>query len=95
MDGLLEVILSFVFNRLMKDVGKKIRTYVFDAIRPLLKKAIIAIIGASLVAIGVLFACVSLVKFLTIYVSAWMAWGLIGLAILIIGSLMSIVALRR
>ena len=92
---MLRTMLSSLFKELKKDLRENIRSYIFDAIRPLLKKVILAIIGASLVAIGVVFACVSLVKFLTIYVSAWMAWGLVGLTILIMGSLMSLVALRR
>ena len=95
MDGVLKTIYSFLFDRLMRGMGKKIRSCIFDAVRPLVKKIILAIIGAALVIIGVLFICISLVKHISIYVPIWMAWGLIGLTILIIGSLMSIMALRK
>jgi len=87
--------LSTIFNKLMMDLKEKIRSYIFGAIRPILKKAILGIVGACLIIIGAVFALVSLVNFLSIYVSAWVAWSLIGLATLIIGGIMSVVALRR
>ena len=95
MDGLLKAMLSTVFYRFMNDLNEKIRIYLFDAIRPMLKKVILAVIGASLVVMGALFVCVSLVKYLSIHISAWMAWGLMGLVIFIIGFILSMMALRR
>lgn len=95
MDRLLEAMFSTIFYRFMSDFSERIRNYLFGAIRPVLKKVILAIIGTSLVIIGILFACVSLVKYLSIHMSTWMAWGIVGLIILIVGIALSSIGLRK
>ncbi len=95
MDSLLKAMFSTLFFRFMGDFSERMRNYLFDVIKPIIKKVILAIIGTSLVIIGILFACVSLVKYLSIYVSTWMAWGIVGLIILIVGIVLSSIGLRK
>ncbi|MCK5604658.1 hypothetical protein KAR91_22405 [Candidatus Pacearchaeota archaeon] len=94
-DSLLNAMLSTMFYKFMNNLNERIRVYLFDAIRPVLKKVILAVIGASLAVIGFLFVCVSLVRYLSIHISAWMAWGLVGLFIFIIGFILSVTALKK
>ncbi len=94
-DSLLKAMLSTIFYKFMNDLNERIQVYLFDAIRPMIRKVILAVIGASLAVIGILFVCVSLVRYLSIYVSAWMAWGLVGLFIFIIGFILSVTALKK
>ncbi len=93
--GILKGILSFILDRLMKDLGNKIRSYILDATKSLIKKTVIAIIGAELIIIGFLFICISLVKYVSIHIPIWEAWFLVGFAVLVVGCLISVVTLRR
>ena len=95
LDSICETGLSAIFNIAMMNVGTKLQVLIHGAIRPLIKKIIVGIIGAALVTIGVLFVCLSLVKYVSIYIDVWMAWGSVGIAILIIGFLMAMSSLRR
>jgi len=95
MDSLLKAMFSTIFYRFMSDFSERMRNYLFDAIRPILKKVILAIIGTSLIIIGILFTCVSLVKYLSIHISTWMAWGIVGLIILIVGIALSLIGIRK
>ncbi len=92
---MLEDILSFIYKRLRKNVVKEMQKYVFDVSKFLFKKIILVVIGAVLIILGVLFTCISLVKYVSIYVPTWMAWLGVGLAVLIIGYLISVITLRR
>jgi len=95
MDRLLKALISTLFRKFIDDLSERVRTYLFDAIKPILRKVIQAIIGTSLVIIGVIFICVSLVKYLSINIPAWMAWGLVGVIIFIIGIILSMLGLKK
>lgn len=103
LDDIMRKILSSIFNKIFKDLQERvddyitgiIKPYISDIIRAIIKKIIISIIGTSLIIIGVVFLCVSLVKYCSIYFPPWMAWGLVGIIILIIGCIAALVGLRR
>lgn len=95
LDSIVETGISSIVNILMANMGTKIEELVHDAVKPIVKKIISGIIGAALITMGILFACISLIKYLSIYIDLWIAWGLVGVVILIIGSLLAMSSLRR
>ena len=94
-EGVLEDIIAIIYSRLRKNLVKELRKYIFDASKFLIKKIIVAIIGVLLIIFGVLFVCISLVKYTSIYVPSWMAWLGVGLAVLALGCVISIIMLKR
>ena len=94
-DVILESLSSFLFERITKEIQNRIRGYITDVFRTLMKKAIIAITGTVLLLIGLLFICISAVHYFSIYVPAWAAWLLVGLALTATGFLMAILVLKR
>jgi hypothetical protein len=94
-DSILETGISSMLNIVMANMGTKIQVLIHDAVKPIIKKMISGIIGAALITMGILFACISLIKYLSIYIDLWIAWGLVGVVILIIGSLIAMSSLRK
>ena len=94
-DVILESLSSFLFERIASEMQSKIRGYITDVFRSLMKKAIVAMTGAVLLIIGLLFICISAVNYFSIYVPAWAAWLVVGLVITAAGSLMSILVLKK
>ena len=94
-DVILESISSFLFERITKEIQNRIRGYITDVFRTLMKKAIIAITGVVLLLIGLLFICISAVNYFSIYVPIWAAWLLVGLVLTATGSLMAIIILKK
>lgn len=103
LDDIVKAIFSLFFNKMFKNIQDKMNDYILEVVRPyisdiassIIKKIIIAIIGASLAVIGILFLCMSMVRYLSIYISPWMAWGLVGLIILIVGFILSMIGIRK
>ncbi|KON27113.1 hypothetical protein AC481_05770 [miscellaneous Crenarchaeota group archaeon SMTZ-80] len=103
LDDIVKAIFSLFFDKMFKNIQDKMNDYILEVVRPyisdiassIIKKIIIAIIGASLAVIGILFLCMSMVRYLSIYISPWMAWGLVGLIILIVGFILSMIGIRK
>ena len=103
LDDIMRTILSSIFNKIFKDFQERVHDYITDIIKPyisdiiraIIKKIIISIIGTSLIVIGIVFLCISIVKYCSIYFPPWMAWGLVGLIILTIGCITALVGLQR
>lgn len=93
--SILETGISSMLNIVMANMGTKIQVLIHDAVKPIIKKIISGIIGAALITMGILFTCISLIKYLSIYIDLWIAWGLVGVIILIIGSLIAMSSLRK
>jgi protein-S-isoprenylcysteine O-methyltransferase Ste14 len=93
--GILKFLFSFLFEKISKEIDAKIKSYVSDIVRSMMRKIILGIIGAILILIGVVFVCISLVKLLSVYMPNWAAWLIIGLAVLIIGVLISMSMLKK
>lgn len=95
LDSILETGISSMLNIVMANMGTKMQELIHDAVKPIIKKIISGIIGASLITMGILFVCISLIKYLSIYIDLWIAWGLVGVVILIIGFLIAMYSLRK
>jgi len=95
LDSIIETGISSMANIVMANMGTKIQELIHDAIKPIIKKIISGIIGAALITMGILFACISLIKYLSIYIDLWIAWGLVGVVILIIGFLLAMNSMRK
>ena len=102
-DDIVKAIFSLFFDRMFKNLQDRMNDYILEVVRPyisdiassIIRKIIIGIMGASLAVIGILFLCMSTVQYLSVYVSPWMAWGLVGLIILIIGFILSIIGIKK
>ena len=93
--SILETGISSILNIAMVNMSTRMRVLIHDAVKPIIKKIIAGIIGAALITIGILFACISLVKYLSNYIDLWIAWGLVGVVVLIIGFLIAMSSLRK
>jgi hypothetical protein len=95
LDSIIETGISSMANIIMANMGTKMQELIHDAVKPIVKKIISGIIGAALITMGILFACISLIKYLSNYFELWIAWGLVGVAILIIGILLAMNSMRK
>jgi len=95
LDSILETGISSMLNIAMANMSTRIQVLIHDAVKPIIKKIIAGIIGAALITMGILFACISLIKYLSIYIDLWIAWGLVGVVVLIIGFLIAMSSLRK
>ena len=95
LDSILETGISSILNIAMANMSTRIQVLIHDAVKPIIKKIIAGIIGAALITIGILFACISLIKYLSKYIDLWIAWGLVGVVVLIIGFLIAMSSLRK
>lgn len=98
-EGFLERVLkyffSLIFEKVEKEIKNKIYSYISDISRSVIKKIMLSVIGAVLVLAGILFICISTVKYLAIYTAVWMAWLIVGIIVLLAGALITTLVLRR
>ncbi len=94
-DNVLKILFSFIFERMKKEIETRIKSYISEIVRSMVRKIAIAMVGAILTLIGVIFICISLVRILSIYLPDWAAWLLVGLGVLILGALLSMSMLRN
>ena len=95
LDGIVKTIQSLIFDRFLKDIDVRIRSYIIDFVKSVIRRILLAFIGAILALTGIVFICISLVNYIQIFVNPWIAWLLVGLAVLVVGSIMSIMTLAR
>ncbi|WP_455277265.1 hypothetical protein [[Eubacterium] cellulosolvens] len=95
LDSIIETGISSIANIVMANMGTRIQELIHDAVKPIIKKIISGIIGAALITMGILFACISLIKYLSMYIDLWTAWGLVGVVILIIGFLLAMYSIKK
>ncbi len=94
-DSILKSLFSFIFERIAKEIDAKIKSYISEIVKSMVRKIAVAMVGAILTLIGVVFICISFVRYLSIYVPDWAAWLIVGLAVLAVGSLVSMSMLRK
>ncbi len=94
-ERVLKYFFSLIFDKVEREIKIKIRSYISDITRSIVKKITLSLIGAVLVLIGILFICISTVKFLAIYTPVWMAWLIVGIIVLLAGALTTTLMLRR
>lgn len=95
LDSIIETGISSMANIVMANMGTRIQELIHDTVKPIIKKIISGIIGAALITMGILFACISLIKYLSMYIDLWTAWGLVGVVILIIGFLLAMYSIKK
>lgn len=94
-ESLLELIFSFSFDKLKKELELGVRNFILEVTKPLIKKIVLVAIGAVLIVLGIIFICISVVNYLLIYVPAWMAWLLVGLIVFLGGCVLFLLSLRK
>jgi hypothetical protein len=68
---------------------------IHSAMRGVLKRLILAILGALLASFGIICVLMGLLKFLTLVMPEWMAWIVIGSHALLIGALAVVISMPR
>jgi membrane-bound ClpP family serine protease len=89
------LLFSFTFDKLKKEMELGIRNFILEVAEPLIKKFVLAAIGAVLIVVGIIFICISMVNYLSIYVPAWMAWLCVGLVVFLGGCVLFLLSLRK
>jgi len=89
------LLFSFIFDKLKKELELGIRNFILEVTKPLIKKIVLAAIGAVLIVLGIIFICISMVNYLLIYVPAWMAWLWVGLVVFLGGCVLFLLSLRK
>jgi hypothetical protein len=94
-ESVLKILFSFTFDKLKKEMELGIRNFILEVAEPLIKKFVLAAIGAVLIVVGIIFICISMVNYLSIYVPAWMAWLCVGLVVFLGGCVLFLLSLRK
>lgn len=80
-------------------VGKMLQETILDsvhaAIRGVMRRLALALLGAVLASFGIVCILMGLLKLLTLVLPEWMAWTIIGSHALLIGALVVIVSMPR
>ena len=76
-------------RKLLGALYETLREAVMDAIsgivRSFLKRLALALLGAFLAVFGILFLCLGLVRFLTVFLGEWVALTIVGLLMTVLG----------
>ena len=94
-DRITNFFLSFLYNRFVKEVDVRIRDYVADLGKIVIKMLFLAIIGMVLILFGILFLCMAMINLISFYFPAWLAWLGVGLVIFFVGFIISMMSLKR
>jgi ABC-type multidrug transport system permease subunit len=94
-DRITNFFLSFLYNKFVKEVDVRIRDYVADLGKIVIKMLLLAIVGVVLILFGILFLCMAMVNYISIYFPAWLAWLGVGLVIFFVGFIISMMSLKR
>ena len=86
---------SFISDKIEKEAKEKISSYISDITKRIFKKIVLSLISIVLVLVGIVFICVSTVKFLAIYTPIWTAWLIVGILLALFGTLIITFMLRR
>jgi hypothetical protein len=80
---------------LLDDVKADMEAYAKQTIARALKLLLIGVAGISILAIGSFFVLMSLVKYLSILLQAWMAWGIVGIVAIAFGGALLLMSRRE
>ena len=90
-----DLFFSFLYNKFVKEVDARIRDYVADISKIVIKMLFLAIVGVVLILFGILFLCMAMINYISIYFPAWLAWLGVGFVIFSAGIIISMMSLRR
>lgn len=94
-DRVTRLFFSFLFNSFVKEIDSRLRDYVLDISKIVIRVLVLAIVGMDLILVGVLFLCMAMVNYISTYLPSWLAWLGAGFVIFFVGFVISILSLER
>jgi len=89
----LNAILKKIYSTILAEAQEAVGGYVKDKIKQVLKMIAVAVTATVLLAAGVIFVCVGLIRYLSLIVPSWLAWIFVGVIVAMIGLLLLLVSL--
>ena len=89
----LNAILKKISSSILAEAQEAVGSYVKDKIKRALKIIAAALTAVILLATGVIFVCVGLIRYLSSIVPPWSAWIFVGIIVGMIGFLLLLVSL--
>ena len=87
-------IVDHLLDPLLEEVDKAIRKRVDKYMQEITKTILIAMIGAVMLAGGLIFILIGATKYLSTIMPSWLAWGLLGIIMALIG-IIAFMSVRR
>jgi len=89
----LNAILKKISSTILAGAQEAVGGYVKDKIKQVLKTIAVAVTGVVLLAAGIIFFCIGLIRYLSSIVPSWLAWTIAGIIVAMIGLLLLLVSL--
>ena len=89
----LNAILKKISSAILAQAQEALGGYVKDKIKRVLKTIAAALTAVILLATGVIFICVGLIRYLSSIVPPWSAWMFVGIIVAMIGLLLLLLSL--
>ena len=89
----LNAILKKISSSILEEAQEAVGSYVKDKSKRALKIIAAALTAVILLATGVIFVCVGLIRYLSSIVPSWLAWTIVGIIVAMIGVLLLLVSL--
>lgn len=95
LESIIEVFSSVMVGKVLTDLDKRVRDYLADFIRRIVKRIMLLVAGVTVVLIGLVFLFVAVALYLNeFFRSTWMGWGILGLVIIVAGIITSAASRR-
>lgn len=87
LESIIEIFSTITVGKVLGELDKRVKDYVTDFIRRIIKRVILMIAGAAITLVGLIFLFAASALYLNeIFKSAWMGWGALGLIVLAVGA---------
>ncbi len=94
-ETLIEILSSAMVGKVLSDLDTKLKDYATSFAQRIVRRIMLMVAGFTITLIGIIFLFVASALYLNEFLkSAWMGWGVVGLAVLVVG-LITYAASRR
>ena len=88
-------LVDHLLDPLMDEVEKAVRKRVDKYVQEITKTILVAMVGAVMLAGGLIFVLIGTTKYLSTIMPSWLAWGLIGIIMALTGTIAFMSVRRR
>ena len=88
-------IVDHLLDPLLEEAEKAIRKRVDKYVQEITRTILIAMVGAVMLAGGIIFILIGATKYLSTIMPSWLAWGLIGIIMALTGTIAFMSVRRR
>ena len=88
-------IADHLLDPLLNEVEKAIKKRVDKYVREITQTILIGVVGAVMLAGGLIFILIGVTKYLSTVMPSWLAWGLVGIIMALIGTIAFLSVRRR